>query len=125
MSSYRDYITVIHLKDDGTQDIEDTVSDNIFINSTDLEVLPSAIVDVNGIWCVQFTTASCSPFAFVVYKDNLDDVSSGSGAGGGMGGYSGSFNTGILLFTTIPDMLPVQKKTKFVERLKKRYRIKK
>lgn len=124
MKDYRDYITVIHLKDDGTEIIEDTVSDNIFINSTDLEVLPSAIVDVGGVWCVQFTTSSCSPFAFVIYKDNLDDVTSGSGASGS-GGYSGSFNTGVLLITAIPDALPIAKRTKFVERTKKRYRIKK
>ena len=124
MKDYRDYITVIHLKDDGTEIIEDTVSDNIFINSTDLEVLPSAIVDVGGVWCVQFTTSSCSPFAFVIYKDNLDDVTSGSGASGS-GGYSGSFNTGVLLITAIPDALPIAKKTKFVERTNKRYRIKK
>lgn len=124
MKDYRDYITVIHLKDDGTEIIDDTVSDNIFVNSTDLEVLPSAIVDVGGVWCVQFTTSSCSPFAFVIYKDNLDDVTSGSGASGS-GGYSGSFNTGVLLITAIPDVLPIEKKTKFVERTKKRYRIKK
>ncbi|MGN0553340.1 MAG: fibronectin type III domain-containing protein, partial [Oscillospiraceae bacterium] len=124
MKDYRDYITVVHLKDDGTETIEDTVSDNIFVESTDLEVLPSAIVDVGGVWCVQFTTASCSPFAFVIYKDNLDDVGSGSAASG-MGGYSGSFNTGVLLITALPDILPIEKKTKFVERTKKRYRIKK
>lgn len=124
MQSYRDYITVIHLKDDGTETIDDVVSDNIFVESTDLEVLPSAIVDVGGVWCVQFTTASCSPFAFVIYKDNLDNVGSGSGAAG-TGGYSGSFNTGVLLITVIPDILPMEKKTKFVERMKKRYRIKK
>ncbi|MGN0603813.1 MAG: fibronectin type III domain-containing protein [Oscillospiraceae bacterium] len=124
MKDYRDYITVVHLKDDGTETIEDTVSDNIFVQSTDLEVLPSAIVDVGGVWCVQFTTASCSPFAFVIYKDNLDDVSSGSAASGS-GGYAGSFNTGVLLITAIPDILPIEKKTKFVERTKKRYRIKK
>lgn len=124
MQDYRDYITVIHLKDDGTEVIEDTVSDNIFVQSTDLEVLPSAIVDVGGVWCVQFTTSSCSPFAFVVYKDNLDDIGSGSSASGS-GGFSGSFNTGVLLMTSLPDILPVEKKTKFVERLKKRYRIKK
>lgn len=124
MKDYRDYITVIHLKDDGTDIIEDTTADNIFVNSTDLEVLPSAIVDVGGVWCVQFTTSSCSPFAFVIYKDNLDDVTSGSGASGS-GGYSGSFNTGVLLITAIPDVLPIEKKTKFVERTKKRYRIKK
>lgn len=124
MKDYRDYITVIHLKDDGTDIIDDTVSDNIFVNSTDLEVLPSAIVDVGGVWCVQFTTASCSPFAFVIYKDNLDNVTSGSGTAGS-GGYTGSFNTGVLLITAIPDALPIAKKTKFVERAKKRYRIKK
>ena len=124
MKDYRDYITVIHLKDDGTDVIDDTVSDNIFINSTDLEVLPSAIVDVGGVWCVQFTTASCSPFAFVIYKDNLDNVTSGSGTSSS-GGYTGSFNTGVLLITAIPDALPIAKKTKFVERAKKRYRIKK
>lgn len=124
MQDYRDYITVVHLKNDGTEVVEDTVSDNIFVNSTDLEVLPSAIVDVGGIWCIQFTTASCSPFAFVVYKDNLDDVKSGSGASGSSG-FSGSFNTGVLLVTVLPDILPIEKKTKFVERLKKRYRIKK
>ncbi len=124
MKDYRDYITVVHLKDDGTDIIDDTVSDNIFVQATDLEVLPSAIVDVGGVWCIQFTTSSCSPFAFVVYKDNLEDVTSGSGTAG-TGGYSGSFNTGVLLITALPDMLPIEKKTKFVERTKKRYRIKK
>lgn len=124
MKDYRDYITVVHLKDDGTEVIDNTVSDNIFVQSTDLEVLPSAIVDVGGIWCVQFTTASCSPFAFVIYKDNLEDVKSGSGTASSSG-YSGSLDTGVFLITVLPDILPIEKKTKFVERTKKRYRIKK
>lgn len=124
MIGYRDYITVVHLKTDGTDTVYDDSSDDIFISSTELEVLPSAIIDVNGVWCVQFTTASCSPFAFVIYKDNLDDVSSGGASSAG-GTSAGSFNTGVLLFTALPDIMPSEKKTKYVVATKKRYRIKK
>jgi hypothetical protein len=124
MADYRDYITVIHLKDDGTDEVtEESDYSAIFVSGTDLEVLPSAIVDVGGVWCVQFTTSSCSPFAFVVYKDNLSDVSSG-GASSADSGFAGSYDTSILLFTALPDILPAEKKTKFVVTAKKRYRIK-
>lgn len=124
MIGYRDYITVVHLKTDGTDTIIDDSDDDIFISSTELEVLPSAIIDVNGVWCVQFTTDSCSPFAFVIYRDNLDDVSSGGASSAG-GASAGNFNTGVLLFTALPDIMPSEKKTKFVVATKKRYRIKK
>ncbi|MGN1088779.1 MAG: fibronectin type III domain-containing protein, partial [Huintestinicola sp.] len=53
-----EYITVIH------------VSEN-----DQLEILPSTHVSVNGVDCMQFTAASFSPFAFVVYLSQITDDS--------------------------------------------------
>lgn len=122
---YRDYITVVHLQKDGTEVIYDDpfTTPETFIDPADLEILPSALIQINDIWCIQFTTTSCSPFAFVIYKDNIDDVSSGAASGGGTS--AGDFNTGVLLFTALPDIMPTEKKTRFVVSAKKYYRIKK
>lgn len=122
---YRDYITVVHLQKDGTEVIYDDpfTTPETFIDPADLEILPSALIQINEIWCIQFTTTSCSPFAFVIYKDNIDDVSSGAASGGGTS--AGNFNTGVLLFTALPDIMPTEKKTRFVVSAKKYYRIKK
>lgn len=120
---YRDYITVIHIPTDGTQIIYDDDIDNVFVSATDLEVLPSAIIQINGHWCIQFTASSFSPFALVIYKDNISDIS--SGAASEAGSFAGTFNTGMLLFTVTPDIMPQEKKTKFVVSTKKYYRIKK
>ncbi len=124
MIDYRDYITVIHLKDDGESVLYDDEDDDVFVSSNEFEVLPSAIVQINDIWCIQFQTTSCSPFAFVIYRDNLDDISAGAAAAAS-GSSAGGFNTGLLLFTALPDIMPAEKKTRFVVSTKKRYRIKK
>ena len=119
---YRDYITVVHVDTHGSDNItEDT--DDIFTDSADLEVLPSAVILVNNVWCIQFAATSFSPYAFVIYKDNLMDVSSDAAAEGGTS--AGNFNTGVLLFTALPDIMPNEKKTKYVVSRKKYYRIKK
>ncbi len=123
MIEYRDYITVVHLKTDGTETIYEDSDDDIYISSSELEVLASTIIDVNGVWCVQFITDSCSPFAFVIYRDNLDDVSSGN-ASSASSSSTGNFDTGVLLYTSLPDIIPVEKKTKFVVAVKKRYKVK-
>ncbi|MGN0586009.1 MAG: hypothetical protein ACI4JF_01875 [Oscillospiraceae bacterium] len=123
---YRDYITVVHLPTDGTEIINDRDYDNedgIFIDATDLEVLPSAVIQLNGRWCIQFSSSSASPFALVIYKDAIDDISSSASAAGGS--FAGNFDTGVLLFTALPDIMPAEKKTRFVVSTKKYYRIKK
>ena len=51
------------------------------------------------------------------------DVSSDAAAEGGTS--AGNFNTGVLLFTALPDIMPNEKKTKYVVSRKKYYRIKK
>lgn len=119
---YRDYITVVHI-DTGSSNVITEESDAVYTDSADLEVLPSAVIEINGIWCIQFVTTSCSPFAFVIYKENMMDVSSEAAAGAG--GFAGAFNTGVFLFTALPDIMPQEKKTKFVVSAKKYYRIKK
>lgn len=122
---YRDYITVVHLPTDGTEIINDRDYDNedgIFIDAADLEVLPSAVIQLNGRWCIQFSSDSVSPFALVIYKDAIDDVSSSASAAGGS--FAGNFDTGVLLFTALPDIMPAERKTRFVVSAKKYYRIK-
>ena len=123
---YRDYITVVHLPHDGTEIINDRdydLEDGIFVDAADLEVLPSAVIQVNGRWCIQFSSSSASPFALVIYKDAIDDISSDAAAAGGT--FAGNFDTGLLLFTALPDIMPAERKTKFVVSAKKYYRIKK
>lgn len=123
--AYRDYITVVHIGD-GMEDTEEITAgdaeDWIRTADTTLEVLPCAIVDVDNIWCVQFVCSSFSPYALVIYKDHISDVSSGGGILDG--DFAGSFNSGVLLFTALPDIMPHNKKLKVVQGGKKRYRIK-
>ena len=124
--AYRDYITVVHIGD-GMVDPEEITADDsaedwIRTADTALEVLPCAIVDVDNIWCVQFVCSSFSPYALVIYKDHISDVSSGGGIIDG--DFAGSFNSGVLLFTALPDIMPHNKKLKVVQSGKKRYRIK-
>ena len=106
----------------GSNVIEEDSSE-IFTDSADLEVLPSAVMLINDVWCIQFAASNFSPFALVIYKDNLMDVSSEAAAEAGTS--AGTFNTGLLLFTALPDIMPGEKKTKFVVSRKKYYRIKK
>jgi hypothetical protein len=63
---YRDYIQVMHLDSNGT-----------------LENLRSSLAEIEGQWCIQFPVLSFSPFAFVIYKDQIVDAASGTGAAGG------------------------------------------
>ena len=93
------------------------------IGRTTFEVLPSALLKINGVWCIRFQTASCSPFAFVIYKKSLtDDVSSGAGSAAS-GSPVGSFNVQTLLFTFAPDFMPAAKKFRLVK-TRKIYRVK-
>jgi hypothetical protein len=68
---YREYIQVMHLDDNGT-----------------LENLRSSLAEVEGTWCIQFPVLDFSPFAFVIYRDQIVDVSSGTGAFGGFASYA-------------------------------------
>ena len=120
---YRDYITVVHIDKDGTEIINNDDDYGIFVDATDLQVLPSAVIKINTSWCIQFTTTSCSPFALVIYKDILDDVSSDAFTAAGT--FASTFDTGLLFFTSLPDIIPSEKKQKFVVSTKKYYKIKK
>lgn len=123
--AYRDYITVVHIGD-GMEDTEEiranSAEDWIRTADTALEVLPSAVVDIDNVWCIQFVCTSFSPYAFVIYKEHILDVSSGGGIING--DFAGTFNSGVLLFTALPDIMPNNRKLKIVQSGKKRYRIK-
>lgn len=123
--AYRDYITVVHIGD-GLEDTEEIsagdAEDWIRTADTTLEVLPCAVVDIDNVWCIQFVCSSFSPYALVIYKDHISDVSSGGGILDG--DFAGSFNSGVLLFTALPDIMPHNKKLKVVQGGKKRYRVK-
>lgn len=123
--AYRDYITVVHIGD-GMEDTEEisanSAEDWIRTADTTLEVLPCAVVDIDNVWCVQFVCSSFSPYALVIYKEHISDVSSGGGIFNG--DFAGTFNSGVLLFTALPDIMPHNKKLRVVQSGKKRYRIK-
>ncbi len=120
--AYRDYITVVHINDN--PDVEE-ITEVEWIESSDqrLEVLPCAVVDIDNVWCIQFKCTSFSPYAIVIYKEHINDVSSGGGVADGS--FAGTFNSGLLLFTTLPDIMPNNRKLKVVYGGKKKYRIKK
>lgn len=118
--AYRDYITVVHInEEEETEEI--TTTDWIDISDRRLEVLPCAIVDIDNVWCVQFQCSSFSPFALVIYKEHIQDISSGGGIADGA--FAGSFNSGVLLLTA-RDMLPYDRKLRVVTKASKRYKIK-
>lgn len=119
--AYRDYITVIHINEDaGTEEVEE----DEWYNTTDrrMEVLPAAVLDIDNVWCIQFEVSSFSPFAIVIYKDHISDVSSGGGVADGM--FAGNFNSGLLLFTGLPDILLNNNKLRVVSGGRKKYRVK-
>ncbi len=126
--AYRDYITVVHIgsfaedADDSEITLTDEAEDWVDIPDSRLEVLPCAILDIDNVWCVQFVCSSFSPYALVIYKEHIMDVS----AGGGVidGSFAGTFNSGILLFTALPDIMPNNKRLKVVYGGKKKYHIK-
>ncbi|MCH5192885.1 MAG: fibronectin type III domain-containing protein [Oscillospiraceae bacterium] len=128
--AYRDYLTVVHINEhdysieedeiEGESLYEDWYND---FGDQRLEVLPCAIVDIDNVWCVQFKCASFSPYAIVIYKEHISDVSAGFGIFDG--DFAGTFNTGgLLLFTALPDIMPHNKKLRVVRGGSKRYRIK-
>ena len=118
--AYRDYLTVVHINENLVENIEET--EWYEIQDQRLEVLPCAILEIDNVWCVQFVCSNFSPYAFVIYKEHINDVSSGGGVMDGS--FAGTFNSGMLLLTSLPDILPNNKKLTVVES-KKRYRIKK
>ncbi len=121
--AYRDYITVVHIGDipDDTEQI--TLAEDWYSGyDRQLEVLPCAIVDIDNVWCVQFKCSSFSPYAFVIYKEHIQDVASGGGLMDT--GFSDTFNSGVLLFTALPDILPNNRKLRIVQSGSKRYHIK-
>lgn len=121
--AYRDYITVVHIGDvpDDTEQI--SLAEDWYNNyDRQLEVLPCAIVDIDNVWCVQFKCSSFSPYAFVIYKEHIQDVASGGGLLDT--GFADTFNSGLLLFTALPDILPNNRKLKIVQSGSKRYHIK-
>lgn len=123
--AYRDYITVVHISDDeelGESD-EITLADDWFRNNDQrLEVLPCAIVDIDNVWCVQFKCSSFSPYALVIYKEHIQDIASGGGLMDT--GFADTFNSGVLLFTALPDIMPNNRKLRIVQGGSKRYHIK-
>lgn len=118
--AYRDYLTVVHINEDAVEEVDE--NEWYEIQDQRLEVLPCAILDIDNVWCVQFVCSSFSPYAFVIYKDHLNDVSAGGGVVDGL--FAGNFNSGMLLLTALPDVMPNNKKLSVVES-RKRYRIKK
>lgn len=121
--AYRDYITVVHIGD-GVEESEEISLAEDWYNNYDqrLEVLPCAIVDIDNVWCVQFKCSSFSPYALVIYKEHIQDIASGGGLMDT--GFADTFNSGVLLFTALPDILPNNRKLKIVQNGSKRYRIK-
>lgn len=120
--AYRDYITIVHINEAAdTEEISEV--EWMDISPQQLEVLPCAVVDIDNVWCVQFECTSFSPYAIVIYKKHILDVSAGEGFADGS--FAGSFNSGLLLFTALPDILPDNRKLKVVYGGKKRYHIKK
>ncbi len=118
--AYRDYLTVVHINEDAVEEVDE--NEWYEIQDQRLEVLPCAILDIDNVWCVQFVCSSFSPYAFVIYKDHLNDVSAGGGVADGL--FAGNFNSGMLLLTALPDVMLNNKKLSVVES-RKRYRIKK
>lgn len=121
--AYRDYITVVHIGDGVDESEEISLAEDWYNNYDQrLEVLPCAIVDIDNVWCVQFKCSSFSPYALVIYKEHIQDVASGGGLMDT--GFSDTFNSGLLLFTALPDILPNNRKLKIVQSGSKRYHIK-
>ncbi len=135
--NYRNYITVAHLPHDGTNIIVDPDEEIIFENEEDrlayenagkitpydIEILPSAVKEINGNWCIEFVTTSCSPFALVINKKIITDVSSGSGAG--INSSADNFNTNVLNINIAPDLMVTNRKLYTISKGRKVYRLKK
>jgi hypothetical protein len=104
---YRDYINVVHINDMGQ-----------------MEILKSSLNEINGNWCISYVATGFSPYAFVIYKDQIIDASSETFAELASSGSSGSsFNLGSMLTVTamFTSATPTIKKSS----RKRVYRIKK
>ncbi len=119
--AYRDYLTVVHINENAVENIQQT--EWYEVSDQQLEVLPCAVLDIDNVWCVQFVCSSFSPYAFVIYKDHTDNVSSGVGVFGGT--FAGDFNSGMLIASVVPDVMLNNRKLRVVVGGKKKYRIKK
>lgn len=119
--AYRDYITIVHINEEAPAE-EITTTDWTELSDQRLEVLPCAIVDIDNVWCVQFQCSSFSPYAIVIYKEHIQDVSSGGGVADGS--FAGNFDSGVLLFTALPDIMPNNRKLRVVHSESKKYKIK-
>ncbi|MDR0986416.1 MAG: fibronectin type III domain-containing protein [Ruminococcus sp.] len=79
LAKYRDYINVLHIND-----------------ANQMEILPSTLTEIDGAWTISFIGTSFSPYAFVIYKDQITDASSGTFADLAAAG-ADTFNFGGLL----------------------------
>jgi hypothetical protein len=79
---YRDYINVVHINDMGQ-----------------MEILKSTLNEINGNWCISYVATGFSPYAFVIYKDQIIDASSETFAEMAANG-TNSFNLGSMLTVT-------------------------
>jgi hypothetical protein len=107
---YRDYISLIHISQDNR-----------------LEVLPCVIALVDNVWCIQFECSDFSPFALVIYRPSINNISSGSdfSADAAGSGSAGGFNTGVLALTVLPDIMLTNRKLRPADAPKlKTYKIK-
>jgi len=104
---YKDYVSVIHISDDDS-----------------LEVLPSTLVQVEDVWCMKFVCTSFSPYAFIIYKNDIEEIGSSTGLfadGSNLGGTS-TQNVSIS-YSSLPPVIFESKKLK-IKGLHKIYRIK-
>ncbi len=102
---YKDYINVVHISDEDS-----------------LEVLPSTVVQIDDIWCMKFVCTDFSPYAFVIYKDSIENISSGNSvaADGTPAGAADVQQTSSGF--NMPFIMPDSKK--YGQTLKKIYRVK-
>ncbi|MDR0903130.1 MAG: fibronectin type III domain-containing protein [Ruminococcus sp.] len=88
LAKYRDYINVLHINDGG-----------------EMEILPSTLTELDGAWTISFIGTSFSPYAFVIYKDQITDASSGTfadlAASANTGTGTTPLNLGFLSFTAM------------------------
>jgi hypothetical protein len=88
LAKYRDYINVLHINDGG-----------------EMEILPSTLTELDGAWTISFIGTSFSPYAFVIYKDQITDASSGTfadlAASANTNTGTAPLNLGFLSFTAM------------------------
>ncbi|MCL2053496.1 MAG: hypothetical protein FWG90_03510 [Oscillospiraceae bacterium] len=112
---YRDFISVVHVIEN------DSEGDALLTGK--IEILPSAVFqdEATEVWCIEFISASFSPFALVVWRSHIADISSGEPLGVA-DAFAGIFGTSALMFTRLPDIMPSNNGMKLT-RGKNRYRV--